>query len=142
HFVRPDSATDIEARCRGASVYFPDRVIPMLPEKVSNHLCSLNPRVERLALSVIMHVSEQGDVRDYSFHNSVIHSKERMTYDDVQKIIEGDQNLVTRYAHILPEIRKIEKLARILHRRRQENGAIDFDLPEPVLTYDEQGDVT
>ena len=66
HFVRPDSAMDIEARIRGTSVYFPDRVIPMLPEKVSNSLCSLNPRVDRLAMSVIMHISRDGEVRDYS----------------------------------------------------------------------------
>ena len=77
---------DTEARIRGTSVYFPDRVLPMLPEKVSNHLCSLNPKTDRLAISVMMHISRDGTVRDYSFHNSVIHSKERMNYDDVQKI--------------------------------------------------------
>jgi ribonuclease R len=142
HFVRTDSAMDIEARCRGSSVYFPDRVIPMLPEKVSNHLCSLNPRVDRLAMSVMMHVSKQGDVLDYSFHNSVIHSKERMNYDDVQKIIDGDERVRARYEQILPEVEKFEKLARILQSRREQRGAIDFDLPEPVLTCNDQGDVT
>src|SRR6266571_1015873 len=76
HFVPADSAMDREARYRGTSVYFPDRVIPMLPEKVSNHLCSLNPNVDRLALSLMMHVSPSGEVRDYSFHKSVIHSSE------------------------------------------------------------------
>jgi ribonuclease R len=133
---------DTEARCRGCSVYFPDRVIPMLPEKVSNHLCSLNPRMDRLAMSVMMHISREGDVLDYSFHNSVIHSKERMTYEDVQKIIDGDTELRSRYADIIPDIRKIESLAQVLRRRREEIGAIDFDLPEPVLTYDEEGGVT
>ena len=145
HFVKPDSAMDIEARTRGTSVYFPDRVIPMLPEKVSNHLCSLNPRTDRLAMSVIMHVSPQGKVLDYSFHKSVIHSKERMTYDDVQKIINDeprDRALTARYEHVLPEIRKFEKLARILQKVRAERGSIDFDLPEPVLTYGEEGEVT
>jgi ribonuclease R len=142
HFVRPDSAMDIEARCRGSSVYFPDRVIPMLPEKVSNHLCSLNPRTDRLAMSVMMHVSKEGEVRDYSFHNSVIHSKERMNYGDVQKILDGDAGVTAGYEHVLPEIQKFERLARVLQRRRQEAGAIDFDLPEPVLTYNDQGDVT
>ena len=110
HFVQPGSAMDREARIRGTSVYFPDRVLPMLPEKVSNHLCSLNPRTDRLAMSVMMHISRDGEVRDYSFHNSVIHSKERMTYDDVQKIIDGDP--VTRLrdiASILPEIQKIDR---------------------------------
>jgi ribonuclease R len=142
HFVQPGSAMDREARIRGTSVYFPDRVLPMLPEKVSNHLCSLNPETDRLAMSVMMHISRDGDVRDYSFHNSVIHSRERMTYDDVQKIIDGDEALATRYTSILPEIRKIDRLARLLQRRRQESGAIDFDLPEPMLTYNDHGDVT
>ena len=142
HFVRQGSAMDREAHIRGTSVYFPDRVLPMLPEKVSNHLCSLNPRTDRLAMSVMMHISRDGEVLDHSFHNSVIHSKERMTYDDVQRIIDGDKAMATRYAPLLPEIRKIESLARVLQRRRQKSGAIDFDLPEPMLTYNDEGDVT
>jgi ribonuclease R len=141
HFVRDGSPMDTEARIRGTSVYFPDRVIPMLPEKVSNHLCSLNPNTDRLAMSVMMHISREGEVRDYSFHNSVIHSKERMNYDDVQKIIDGDKALTKRYAKILPEIQKIDGLAHILQRRRRERGTIDFDLPEPILMYSEEGDV-
>ena len=141
HVVPPDSAMDTEARIRGTSVYFPDRVIPMLPEKVSNGICSLNPRVDRLAMSVIMHISRDGEVRDYSVHNSVIHSKERMTYEDVQLMIDGDPAMTARYRHILPEIQKINTLAIILQKKRQERGAIDFDLPEPVLTYDEMGGV-
>jgi ribonuclease R len=141
HVVRQDSAMDTEARIRGTSVYFPDRVIPMLPEKVSNGICSLNPRVDRLAMSVIMHISRDGEVRDYSVHNSVIHSKERMTYEDVQRMIDGDAAMIARFRHILPEIQKINTLAIILQKKRQERGAIDFDLPEPVLTYDEMGGV-
>src|SRR5207302_659194 len=93
HFVTPGSAMDAEARYRGTSVYFPDRVIPMLPEKVSNHLCSLNPKVDRLALSVMMHLSRSGEVLDYSFHRSVIRSKERMTYEDVQAILDGNSDM-------------------------------------------------
>jgi ribonuclease R len=142
HFVRQGSAIDREAHIRGTSVYFPDRVLPMLPEKVSNHLCSLNPKTDRLAMSVMMHISREGDVLDHSFHNSVIHSKERMNYDDVQKIIDGDKETSARYASVLPEIRKIDSLAQILRRRRQKTGAIDFDLPEPMLTYNDAGDVT
>ena len=141
HFVRADSALDTEARIRGTSVYFPDRVIPMLPERVSNILCSLNPRVDRLAMSVIVHIGRDGDVRDYSVHNSVIHSKERMTYEDVQKVIDGDAAMTDRFAHIVPEIGRINQLAHVLQKKRQERGAIDFDLPEPVLTYDEMGGV-
>jgi ribonuclease R len=142
HFVRAGSAMDTEARIRGTSVYFPDRVLPMLPEKVSNHLCSLNPKTDRLAMSVMMHISKDGTVMDHSFHNSVIHSKERMNYDDVQKILDGDKTLNHRYGDILPEIQKIDRLARLLRQRRKESGAIDFDLPEPMLTYNDEGDVT
>jgi ribonuclease R len=142
HFVQAGSAIDREAHIRGTSVYFPDRVLPMLPEKVSNHLCSLNPKTDRLTVSVMMHVSKDGQVLDHSFHNSVIHSRERMTYDDVQKIIDGDSQVTARYASVLPEIRKIARLARVLEKRREKSGAIDFDLPEPMLTYNDQGDVT
>lgn len=142
HFVAPDSAMDIEARCRGTSVYFPDRVLPMLPEKVSNNLCSLNPKTDRLALSVIMHLSRTGEVLDYSFHKSIIFSKERMVYEDVQRVLEGDGIFEQRYSHVLPHIRNIARLAEIIQKRRQQRGAIDFDLPEPLLTYDEAGMVT
>src|SRR6516164_8825009 len=139
HFVLTDSAMDIEARGRGTSVYFPDRVIPMLPEKVSNHLCSLNPRVDRLAMSVMMHLSRSAEVLDYSFHKSVIHSKERMTYEDVQEILNGNTAIEARFVHIATQIRTIARLAEIIQKRREQRGAIDFDLPEPTLTYDEKG---
>ncbi len=139
HFVTPDSAMDVEARCRGTSVYFPDRVIPMLPERVSNELCSLNPRVDRLALSAVMHLSRAGDIRDYGFHRSIIHSRERMTYDDVQRILDGDVTTSNKYRHVVTHVQNFAKLATILLSRRRDRGAIDFDLPEPVLTYDEEG---
>src|SRR4026208_2517047 len=93
-------------------------------------------------MSVMMHISREGEVRDYSFHNSVIHSKERMNYDDVQKILDGDPEMTARYKPILAEIHKIDRLAHILQRRRRESGAIDCDLPEPMLTYNDQGSVT
>jgi ribonuclease R len=141
HFVTLDSAMDAEARYRGTSVYFPDRVIPMLPEKVSNHLCSLNPKVDRLALSVIMHLSQSGKVLDYSFHKSVIRSKERMTYEDVQGILNGNPLLEDRFREVVPHIRTIARLAEIIRKRRQQRGAIDFDLPEPLLTYNEKGEL-
>jgi ribonuclease R len=142
HFVITDSAMDLEARSRGTSVYFPDRVIPMLPEKVSNHLCSLNPKVDRLAMSVMMHLSRDGEVLDYSFHRSVIHSKERLTYEDVQEVLDGNAMLERRYAHVALHIRTIARLAEIIQKRRHHRGAIDFDLPEPILTYDERGEVS
>ena len=141
HFVAADSAMDVEARYRGTSVYFPDRVIPMLPEKVSNQLCSLNPKVDRLALSVIMHVSPNGEVLDHSFHKSVIRSKERMTYEDVQEILNGNSALEDRFRDVVPHIRIIASLAEIIQKRRRQRGAIDFDLPEPMLTYDEHGEL-
>jgi ribonuclease R len=139
HFVTADSAMDREARYRGTSVYFPERVLPMLPEKVSNDLCSLNPKADRLALSVMMHLGPDGEVRDYSFHRSVIHSRERMNYDDVQKILDGEHAVSKHYQHVLPHIRNIARLAELLQRRRQARGAIDFDLPEPLITYNEEG---
>ncbi len=141
HFVPQDSAMDREARYRGTSVYFPDRVLPMLPEKVSNHLCSLNPHSDRLALSVMMHIGQSGEVRDYSFHKSIIHSQERMTYEDVQATLDGDKALSEKYRSLMPHLRNVETLARIIQQRRHERGAIDFDLPEPLLTYNEQGGV-
>jgi ribonuclease R len=110
-----------------------------LPEKISNELCSLNPRVDRLAMSVMVHLSRAGDVRDYSFHRSVIHSKERMTYEDVQKILDGDIAVSRKYDHVVPAIRTLARVAEVLLERRRERGAIDFDLPEPILTYDEEG---
>jgi len=140
HFVPADSAMDAEARYRGTSVYFPDRVLPMLPEKISNHLCSLNPNVDRLAISVMLHISRGGDVLDYSFHKSIIQSKERMTYDDVQKLLDGTNPALERkYEHLLPQMRNIARLAEIVRKRRHRRGAIDFDLPEPTLTYNEEG---
>ncbi|HSU87383.1 MAG TPA: VacB/RNase II family 3'-5' exoribonuclease, partial [Terriglobia bacterium] len=141
HFVPSGSAMDSEARYRGTSVYFPDRVIPMLPEKVSNHLCSLNPGTDRLALSVMMHLSSAGEVRDYSFHKSVIHSKQRMNYEEVQEILNGNPSLEDKFGEIVPHIRNIARLAEIIQKRRQQRGAIDFDLPEPMLTYNEQGEL-
>src|SRR5207247_10921983 len=91
HFVTPGSAMDAEARYRGTSVYFPDRVIPMLPEKVSNHLCLLNPKTDRLALSVMMALSKTGQAKSSSFHKSVIHSKQRMTYEEVQGVLDRSE---------------------------------------------------
>jgi len=111
----------------------------MLPERISNDLCSLNPRTDRLAMSVIMHLSPSGEVRDFSFHKSIIFSKERLTYEEVQKILDGDVTSSHKYAHVLQPIRRLARLATILLDRRRERGAIDFDLPEPILTYDEEG---
>jgi ribonuclease R len=97
--------------------------------------------MDRLALSVIMHIGPSGEVRDYSFHKSIIHSQERMTYEEVQGVLDQSHALTEKYAHILPQVQNIGRLARILQHRRQQRGAIDFDLPEPLLTYNEEGGV-
>ena len=142
HFVRPGSAVDREARERGCSVYFPDRVVPMLPERLSNDICSLNPRVDRFAMSAVLDVDPDGTIRDASFANSVIRSRERFSYDTIQGILNGDSSLRKRHHKTVGTIGTLAKLAELLRRQRIERGTIDFDLPEPELTYDEEGLMT
>lgn len=142
HFVRPGSAVDREARERGCSVYFPDRVVPMLPERLSNDICSLNPGVDRFAMSAVLDVDPDGRIRDASFANSVIRSRERFTYDTIQGILDGDSSLRKRHHKTVGTIGTLAKLAELLRQQRIQRGTIDFDLPEPELTYDEQGAMT
>lgn len=140
HYVTEGSALDKEAFRRGTSVYFPGSVIPMLPFELSNDLCSLNPRVDRLTLSCVMTFSENGDMLDAKIHESVIRSVERMTYTAVAGILKGDDRaLLSRYAGLAPNFRLMEELAEVLRRRRLESGAIDFDLPEPQILLDITG---
>ncbi len=139
HFVPVDSATDREGRLRGTSVYFPDRVVPMLPEKISNQLCSLNPYVDRLAMSVILDIAPDGAIKGHSFHESVIRSSERFTYEQVQQILDGNGSLRSRYRKFVADLGVLERLARLLREKRRERGTIDFDLPEPELTFDANG---
>ncbi len=142
HYVRPGSALDLEALTRGTSVYFPDRAIPMLPPRLSNGLCSLNPAADRLAMTVVMHVSRKGEVEHASFHNSIIRSDERMTYTAVKKIlIDGDAELRERYSYLLERFEWMLELCEILNARRMKAGAIDFDLPEAEIEYDVNGEV-
>jgi ribonuclease R len=142
HYVREGTALDREARLRGTSVYFPDRAVPMLPYELSTGLCSLNPRVDRLVLSVLLELDRQGDVISAEFAEGVIRSAERMTYTTVNLILEGDAGLRQRYASLVPRFEAMAELAEILNRRRQRRGSIDFDLPEPEIEFDEQGLVT
>ncbi len=142
HFVEPDTAIDREARLRGTSVYFPDRVVPMLPEKISNKLCSLNPHIDRLAMSVVMEVDSHGDIRGHSFRESIIRSSERMNYDQVQQILDGDGSVRSRYRDFVAPLKTMEKLSRRLMDQRRRRGTIDFDLPEPQLTFDSEGIVS
>jgi ribonuclease R len=139
NYVTEDSAIDREARIRGTSVYFPDRAIPMLPVELSTDMCSLRPHVDRLVLSCVMEIDNHGEVVGYEINEGVIRSAERMTYTAVNAVLEGDASVRDRYGNLVPEFELMKELALILNRKRQKRGSIDFDLPEPVIEFDEQG---
>src|SRR5438132_1926712 len=138
-YVREGSALDGEARLRGTSVYFPDRAVPMLPVELSTDLCSLRPQVERLVMSCVMEIDHGGEVVSYELAPGVIRSAERMTYTDVNAILEGDAVLRRRYTPLVATFELMKELALILNRKREKRGSIDFDLPEPVIEFDEHG---
>jgi ribonuclease R len=142
HYVTPESPLDHEARLRGNSVYFIDRAVPMLPEALSNGMCSLNPREERLVMSAIMHFDAAGRPLTAVMVPGVIRSVERMTYSNVNKVLTGDPEMSERYAHLHHHFRAMKGLAQLLNSRREENGSIDFDLPEPVIEFDAQQHMT
>jgi len=142
HYVTPESPLDREARLRGNSVYFIDRAVPMLPEALSNGMCSLRPREDRLVLSAIMDFDSSGRMTSAWMTPGVIRSAERMTYTNVNKVLEGDPEISARYAHLNHHFRAMKGLALLLNARRAENGSIDFDLPEPVIEFDEQQQMT
>jgi ribonuclease R len=139
HYVPRNSALDREARLRGTSVYFPNRAVPMLPEELSNGICSLNPKVDRLVMSVVMEMDATGKTIQSEFFPGVIRSAERMTYTNVNKVIEGDAEMTARYAPLVGDFRRMKELALLLNRRRNARGSIDFDLPEPVIEFDNDG---
>jgi ribonuclease R len=139
HYVARGSALDREARVRGNSVYFPRRAVPMLPEELSNGICSLNPQVDRLVMSVIMEMDPSGRMVNAAFTPGVIRSAERMTYTNVHKLLEGDPDMTSRYASLVDDFHRMKELAVALNRRRNARGSIDFDLPEPVIEFDETG---
>jgi ribonuclease R len=138
-YVTRDSPLDQEARLRGTSVYFPDRAVPMLPLELSTDICSLRPQVDRLVLSCIMEIDHQGEVVSYEINEGVIRSAERMTYTAVNAVIEGDSATRERYAAQVEHFERMRDLAMILNRKRERRGSIDFDLPEPVIEFDEFG---
>jgi ribonuclease R len=138
-YVTPDSALDQEARLRGTSVYFPDRAVPMLPLELSTDICSLRPQVDRLVLSCVMQIDPQGEIIGYELCEGVIRSAERMTYTAVNAVIESDAAARERYAALVPSFELMRDLALILNRKRHRRGSIDFDLPEPVIEFDEFG---
>jgi ribonuclease R len=142
HYVRRDAALDLEARLRGTSVYFPDRAVPMLPEELSNGICSLNPREDRLVMSAIMEIGPDGEIASARMANGVIRSAERMTYTLVNAVLEGEIEATTRYAHLAVHFRNMRELALLLNKRRARLGSIDFDLPEPVIEFDPEGRMT
>jgi len=139
HYVQEDSILDKEAYERGTSIYLVDRVIPMLPENLSNNLCSLMPDVDRFALSCEMIIDKEGRVKSHEIFPSVIKSKARMTYTKVNKILDGDEALKKQYDFLEDTIFEMKKLADILHERRTKVGSINFDTDEAYITLDENG---
>ena len=158
HYVKQGSALDEEAFERGTSVYFPGRAIAMLPERLSNGICSLNPRVERLTFSVDIEIDRRGRFADRKVYKSVIRTKERMTYTDVNAILIGvgaaalgrtaageasaaTQELRQRYRYIIPDFERMQELYKVLRTRRENRGSIDFDLPEADVLLSETGEI-
>jgi ribonuclease R len=140
HYVSENSFLDKEAADRGTSVYLVDRVIPMLPEVLSNGLCSLNPDEDKLAFSVMMEVNSNGVVIDFDINESIIRSDERMTYKNVYKLLNGeDDSLAVRYAHIMGELMMMRELAALLRKKRRARGSIDFDFKESKVVMGPDG---
>jgi ribonuclease R len=142
HYVRPGSALDQEAYLRGTSVYFPDRVVPMLPHALSSHICSLVDGQDRLTQTVVLELDAKGKVRKAEFHDGVIKSRARMSYQQVQRIVDGEAELRRQFAPLVPLFERMDELAKLMRRRRYERGSLDFDLPEPRLVLDEGGQMT
>lgn len=142
HYVKENAPLDKEAIKRGTSVYMPGKVIPMLPEKLSNGICSLNPKVNRFTLSCLMTIDKDGNVIKSELCESVIKTVERMTYKNVDKIIQREPEMTEKYSHILKDIDLMYKLSLILQKKRDNRHAINFDFPEAKVILDENGKVT
>ena len=138
HYVRTGTALDDEAQQRGNSVYFPDQVIPMLPEVLSNGLCSLNPEVDRLCMVCEMTISAQGQLEEYQFYEAVMNSHARLTYNKVWNILQGDKDLHQRYEAHVPHLRHLHDLYRALKKSRQQRGAIEFETQEVKFVFNAQ----
>ena len=139
YYVRPKSALDTEAYNRGNSVYFPNRVVPMLPEKLSNGLCSLNPQVDRLCMVCEMTISAKGKMTDYQFYEAVMNSHARLTYNKVAKILEKDTALCERYALLVPHLQDLHDMYQALVKARQQRGAIEFETIESKFIFNALG---
>ena len=140
-YVRPATDLDLEARLRGTSVYFPDRAIPMLPHELSTGICSLRPNEDRLVLSCLMRLTPDARIESFQIVEGLIRSAARMTYTEVHQILEGDAATREKYAALVPEFERMRKLAGLLNRRRTQRGSIDFDLPEPVIEFNAEGEM-
>jgi ribonuclease R len=140
-YVVPGSPLDLEARLRGTSVYFPDRAVPMLPQELSSDICSLRPAEDRLVLSCIMQLDRHGAILSYEVLEGVIRSARRMTYTQVHAILSGDDATRTEFAPLVPEFERMLTLAKILNRKREQRGSIDFDLPEPIIDFNDAGEM-
>ncbi|MFD1739405.1 ribonuclease R [Bacillus salitolerans] len=140
HYVKEGSPIDVEAAERGTSIYLVDRVIPMIPHRLSNGICSLNPKVDRFTLSCEMVINDKGEVVSHDIFESVIKTTERMTYKDVNKIlVDKDEETRNKYETLVPMFELMGELAKILRNRRMERGAIDFDFKESKVLVDEDG---
>ena len=139
YYVRPKSALDTEAYNRGNSVYFPNRVVPMLPEKLSNGLCSLNPQVDRLCMVCEITISAKGKMTDYQFYEAVMNSHARLTYNKVAKILEKDTALCERYASSVPHLQDLHDMYQALVKARQQRGAIEFETIESKFIFNALG---
>jgi ribonuclease R len=141
HYVKEGGPLDEEAYLRGTSVYFPDRAIPMFPPELSHHICCLHPRLDRLTLTAELRYDAKGEKAGVQFYPSVIRSDERLTYTLVKKIlVDGDAEIKNEFRHLLPSLELMANLCQELRRRRMGRGAIDFDLPEPEVILDLQGE--
>ncbi len=138
HYVAPGSALDVEGRSRGNSVYFPDRVIPMLPELLSNGLCSLNPQVDRLCMTCEMYIDKSGKISRSKFYPAVMRSHARLIYDDVAALLDGDAKLSKRHADLVPHLQNLYELYQVLSEGRRARGAIDFDTTETRIEFNEK----
>ncbi|WP_138203721.1 ribonuclease R [Haloimpatiens lingqiaonensis] len=140
HYVKENCPLDKEALKRATSVYLIDRVIPMLPKKLSNGICSLNPKEDRLTLSCLMEINKEGKVVKYEIVESIIRTDERMTYTDVTKILrDNDQELIQKYDYLIEDFKAMEELCNILYNKRLKRGAIDFDFEECKIILNPQG---
>jgi ribonuclease R len=140
-YVKTDTPLDLEAKLRGNSVYFPARVIPMLPEKLSNNMCSLMPEIDRLCLVCQMQINEQGEITEYKFYEAIMHSKARLTYTKVAMMLDNDEILRKQYQDVWPVIIELESVYQILNTARQKRGAIDFDTIETKVVFGKDGKI-